>query len=454
MAWVIGSNKAYRSSSQALRWRLLLSYLAVMLTILGAFTVAMYEFSRRSLYDQLDQRLKILAQAASHSLVALKAGDRQQADSQPKKDSDILYRRLDGDGDLDIPWQSLREPDQGVEWFDAKGQLVGNAGTLLLNLPPDPSFQTLQQGQIRAVTIAAYSYDNGRQKLEGYIRTSEVTQEVEAILNRLRWGLGVGGIVVLGLTGLGGVWLTKQSLKPIEQSFQQLKQFTADASHELRSPLAAIKTSVEVMQYYPERIHPQDTKKLAAIASATRQMTRLVEDLLLLARMDAVTVTQQEFIPLPLEEILEDLMEMLQPQAQQKNVTLQSNLLSGMLVLGDVSQLTRLFTNLLENALQYTPPEGTVTLSMQRIERSVAVYVEDTGIGIAPEQLTSVFHRFWRADRARSHREGGMGLGLAIAAAIAQRHQGEISVSSQLGVGSSFRVRLPLADNASRKQSR
>jgi signal transduction histidine kinase len=420
-----------------------------MLTILGASAVGVYEFSRRSLYDQLDQRLEILAQAASHSLVTIRENYyQQQANGSVRKEvSAQVEHRLDSDGDLDIPWQSLREPDQGVEWFDAKAQLLGNAGTLLPDLPMRPGFQTLEGDRIRAVTIAAYSYDRGYRQLEGYIRASETTQEMEAILSRLRWGLGVGGIVVLGLTGLGGVWLTQQSLKPIQQSFGQLKQFTADASHELRSPLTAIKTSIEVMQEYPERIHPQDIQKLAAIASATNQMSHLVEDLLLLARMDAASVTKQEFIALPLDEILEDLLELLQPQAQEKNITLRSQLLAGMQVHGNANQLTRLFANLLENALQYTPTKGTVTLSMKQSDRFVTVFVEDTGIGVAPEHLPFVFDRFWRADIARSRREGGTGLGLAIAQRLAQSHGGEIAVSSQIGIGSCFRVRLPLANN-------
>lgn len=445
MAWAIVSNKLDDRQTQSLRWRLLLSYLTVMLAILAGSALTIYQFSRHSLYEQLDRRLAILAQAASHSLIALRDNyARRQGENQTSRvQSAKVLCRLDEDEDLDIPWQSLRTPDQGVEWFDASGQRLGNAGTLLPDLPLNPGFSSLQPGKIRLVTIPAYSYQGKQRKLEGYIRTSGSTEDVEAVLSRLRWGLEVGGIMVLGLTGLGGVWLVRQSLKPIEQSLQQLQQFTADASHELRSPLTAIKTSIEVMQEYPERIHPQDVQKLAAIASATQQMSHLVEDLLLLARIDAAA-TQPPLIPLPLAEILEDLLERLQPQAQAKQIALSSHLLTGIWVRGDGAQLSRLFANLLENALQYTPAGGTVTLKMQRGDRSIAVSVEDTGIGIAPEHLPFLFDRFWRADCARSRRQGGTGLGLAIAQKIAVSHRGEISVSSQLGLGSCFRVRLPL----------
>ncbi|HBL13705.1 MAG TPA: two-component sensor histidine kinase, partial [Cyanobacteria bacterium UBA11162] len=224
-----------------------------------------------------------------------------------------------------------------------------------------------------------------------------------------------------------------------------LKQFTADASHELRSPLTAIKASVEVMRNHPERIHPKDAKKLAAIASATAQMSHLAEDLLFLARTDATVLTSMgEQIPIPLNKVLQDLLELLEPFAQDKEINLESELLMSISVMGNEIQLTRLFANLLENAIQYTLPGGTVRVILAKQNRFAIVSVKDTGIGIEREHLPLVFDRFWRADKARSRREGGTGLGLAIAQAIAQRHGGKITVTSKVGVGSCFQVRLPM----------
>lgn len=447
MAWAIGSKNSKNAPTQALRWRLLLSYLSVMVAILSVSTAAVYEFTRRSLYDQMDQRLEILAQAASHSLLAIKAESTKHSKEPGISGAySRTIRRLDHDGDLDIPWQRLREADQGVEWFDARQQLVGNAGTLLHTVSPQPGFSTLQNGRIRAVTLTVYRSRKTSENPEGFIRTSEDTQDVEAVLSRLRWGLGVGGILLLGITGLGGIWLTRQSLRPIEQSLHQLKQFTADAAHELRSPLATLKTTVQVMQCYPERIHPQDTKKLNAIAATTDHMIHLVEDLLLLARMEAAAITKtQDWSPLALDRMLNELVIQLRPQAQAKGILMQAMLADECIVLGDSAQLNCLFRNLLDNALQYTPTSGAVALSIRRVESSVWVAVEDTGFGIAPEDLKLVFDRFWRADKARSQRKGGMGMGLAIAQAIAHCHGGNITVSSKLGEGTCFQVRLPLA---------
>jgi signal transduction histidine kinase len=432
---------------RALHWRLLISYLSVMVTILGIFTLAVYQFVAYNLNQKTDRQMLGLADAAAHSLSKLRA-DRTAISRQ-------MPRSFDDDGDLDIPWQDLRENHQSVEWYDANRQLLGKVGKPLTSIPLAANSYISQQGQIRALTIRVYEekQSGAKQELQGYIRVLESTEELAEELDRLLLGLGVAGMIALSLTSVGGLWLTRQSIKPIQLSFQQLKQlnqqlkqFTADASHELRSPLAAIKTSTQVMMTHPERIHPADVDKLDAIASATQQMTCLVEDLLFLARTDVTeTNLTQEWRAIPIDELLEDLVDFLSPQAQAKVITLKLDSLEEVFVKGDAFQLRRLFSNLLENALQYTPSSGTVTISIASQDKFVVISVEDTGIGIAPEYVPLVFHRFWRADKARTYREDGSGLGLAIAQAIAQRHGGEIVLSSQIGVGSCFGVRLPIA---------
>ncbi len=423
---------------QTLRWQLLLSYVSVMGAILGISTVAVYEFVTYRLYQKLDSQMITLADAAAHSLLDIK--------TNPKAIDSRAKRSLDDDNDLDIPWQYLHKNHQSVEWFDANGQLLGEAGNYMSNLPFAANVRTFQQKNIRSITLPIYLPISVRKKeLQGYVRVSESTEELSEELNRLIWGLGCGGLVAVILSGVGGWWLTRQSLKPIEQSFQQLKQFTADASHELRSPLTAVKTSIEVMMNHPERIHPADVKKLKAIAQASNQMTRLVEDLLLLAGIDTISKTPVvECISIPLDELLEDLVDLLQPQAEAKEIILKLNSSNEVFVKGNANQLKRLFANLLENALQYTLAGGSVKVGIIKLERFAIINIEDTGVGIESENIPLVFHRFWRADQARSQREGGMGLGLAIAQAIAQQHKGEITLSSQVSVGSCFRVRLPV----------
>ncbi|MDJ0658228.1 MAG: HAMP domain-containing sensor histidine kinase [Crocosphaera sp.] len=422
---------------RALRWRLLLSYLLVMVAIRLMSNFLIYQLFAHGLYEQLDQRLINLAQSAAHSLIDIK--------NNPKAVDNPPYRELDQDGDIDIAWQNLRQPQQSVEWFGDRQEPLAHSGNLKPAWPLEVGFQTVDGGKIRILTIVAYHDPQEQRHLEGYVRVSESTDSVEVVLARLRWKSAVGGIIALALIGVGGMWLTRQSLKPIEQSFRQLKQFTADASHELRSPLTAIKTSVTLLKSHPERFQSEDIPKLDIILSATEQMSHLVEDLLLLARMDGKQeMTRQTWQKIPLMELLEDVVEFLEPNAEGKDITLQLFCLKDALIKGDSHQLLRLFSNLVQNALQYTPKGGKVTVRLKQEEQSAIITVEDTGIGIAPENLPHIFDRLWREDTARTYRPHGSGLGLAISQAIAQHHDGEITVKSQVGIGSCFQVRLPL----------
>lgn len=423
------------SEFRILRWRLLLSSLGVMGVMLLATGVAVHQFVVYSVSQKLDRRLATLADAAAHSLPDIQA---QQIAIGMKTQPSI-----DNDGDLDIPWQDLRQTQQGLEWFDTNGQRLGRAGKYLSNAPLVPKFHIERSHLMRVLTIPVYAPD---QTLQGYVRVSESTVAIAEEINRLQWGLASGGLVALILCGVGSWWLTKQSLLPIEQNFQKLEQFTADASHELRSPLTVIKTSVEVMESHPERVHPADVKKLQAIASATAQMTQLVEDLLWLARNDGYRPSRlTAVISLPLSELLEEIIDSFLPQAQAKQITIKTDLTARSYVQGDPHQLKRLFTNLFANALQYTSENGTVIVSATNSDKWVVVGVEDNGIGIAQEHLAFVFDRFWRADPARGKGKGGVGLGLAIALSIAQAHHGNITVTSQLGEGSCFQVSLPIS---------
>jgi len=436
MAWVIASHRTHNTMFQGLRWRLLLSYLAVMEAILGLFAAWFYVFFSQSLNRQLDKKLQTLAQAAAPSLTYIKTHGGQR------------LQQVD-----EVPWRDIFNRDQqSLEWFNVDRKLLARKGPISVAFPPETGPLTVQQSYktatIRTFTISVYKDSRNRNQpsLEGYIRASQSTEEVETAQNKLCWGLGMGGIVALGVVGIGGIWLTRKALEPIEQSVRQLKQFTADASHELRSPLTAIKTSVDVILNHPERIHPKNAKKLAAIANATTQMTYLAEELLFLARTEdaAILTTPNEWVPLHLNKVLQNLVDLYEPSALAKSITLQSHWLANVSVVGDAAQMTRLFSNLLENALQYTPSGGTIFLALAKHNRSAIVSVKDTGVGIAPEQQPFVFERFWRADKARASREGGTGLGLAIAMAIAQRHGGDITLTSQVGLGSCFQVRLPI----------
>ncbi|MGB5632495.1 MAG: HAMP domain-containing sensor histidine kinase [Waterburya sp.] len=426
---------------QSLRSRLLLYYLIVMAAILGIFGSGVYVVFRRNLYKQLDKKLVTLAQSATPSFAAVR-----------DRGSKYLNQVEE------VPWRDIFNRDQqSLEWFDEKGQLLGRKGLIKLSVAPKVGTTFIQNPDTEEVfrthTLSMFIRKNGEAgppTLVGFIRATQSSEEIEAAEEELFWIFVIGGMLTLILIGLGGFWLTKKAIEPIEASFLQLKQFTADASHELRSPLTAIKASVDIMRTHPERVHPKDVKKLEAIAGATVQMNEMLGDLLFLARADAdsdLPVNERKLTPLLLNQILQNCFVLLEPLANDKKIVFQSKFRDEIKVLGDMPQLARLFSNLLENALQYTPDEGRVSLDLYRQNRFAVISVRDTGIGIAPDQVSKVFDRFWRADKARTRREGGTGLGLAISAAIVKRHGGKISVTSELNIGTCFLVRIPIVDN-------
>jgi signal transduction histidine kinase len=442
----IASDRQY----SGLRWRLLLSYLAVMLATFGIAGMAIYGLFVRSLYRQLDERLGVLADAAAHSLTDIQQRSLTALGTSldPARMAALIdslpTRQIDPDGDLDISWQKMRSPAQGIEWFDSHHQLLTYSGRVFSSIPLQPDMHFVQTGQLHSLTLTVYKKLNGQNNIQGYVRVNESVRVLEVELSQLQWVLGIGGIVVLGLTGMGSVWLTQQSLQPIRHNLQQLQQFTVDASHELRSPLTAVKISVDLLQSESADMIPADRHRIEVISKGIEQIRYLVEDLLLLTRMD-VHLTAHEWQLIAVDEVLEDLLALLEFQAQDRQITLESKLLSAVNVNGNNAQLPRLFRNLLDNALKYTPAGGTVTVTMQRTHDAVTVRIIDTGMGIAGAHLPLVFDRFWRADINRADESGGLGLGLAIAQSIARSHRGEITVDSQLHLGSCFQVKLPLA---------
>ncbi|MGD1920450.1 MAG: sensor histidine kinase, partial [Pleurocapsa sp.] len=178
-----------------------------------------------------------------------------------------------------------------------------------------------------------------------------------------------------------------------------------------------------------------------AISSASNQMTKLTENLFLLARADQGLNLQLE--PVNLNVLLTDLMQLYKPQAEAKQLTWQLKLEPELFLSGDRLLLTQLFTNLIQNALQYTATGDSINVKGQKINSQIHIEIADTGIGIASEHLDKIFERFWRADKSRSYQSSRSGLGLAIVKEIIRLHHGKVSVDSQLGKGSNFTLIFP-----------
>ena len=230
----------------------------------------------------------------------------------------------------------------------------------------------------------------------------------------------------------------------LEQSFSGLRRFTADASHELKTPLAVLRADVE--RAMSESAN--QTERLVALEEALHEITRmsdLVESLLTLARADEGRFDLHRE-PVELQPLVQEVYETALILGEAAGVTVNLPFTADVTVMGDRPRLRQLFLNLVSNAIKYTPPGGKVELGLGLHPDNVTFAVRDTGIGIAAADVDHIFERFWRADRVRSRvsERGGFGLGLAISQWIAQAHGGTLTASSRLGRGTLLTVTLPL----------
>jgi heavy metal sensor kinase len=238
-----------------------------------------------------------------------------------------------------------------------------------------------------------------------------------------------------------------QTLARLERLFRSQQRFLADVSHELRTPLTTIRGNVDLMR----RMGEADSESLDVIQDEVERMTRLVGDLLLLARADTGGLPIRRE-PVELDDVFLDVYRQVSLLETGVNLVMQE--VDQACVIGDVDRLKQLFLNLVDNALKYTPEGGTVTMSLSKNDGMAELMVADTGIGIPPADLPFIFDRFYRVDKARTRSHGGSGLGLSIARWIAQAHNGDIHVKSETGAGSTFTVMLPIAPDGYPKQKR
>ena len=232
-----------------------------------------------------------------------------------------------------------------------------------------------------------------------------------------------------------------QLLERIESAMNRERQFSADASHELRSPLTALKGELSVT-LARTRTAEEYRQVLEGLEVIVDEMSLLVEDLLALSRASAGILHKEEF---DLHALLEQLIERMSALAQTRQLTLAMKISNEpLLLLADRMKVQRVITNLIDNAIRYTPHGGSINVQAYHDGAQVCINVSDTGIGIAAEHTPHIFERFYRADNARTRDgAGGSGLGLAIADTIVRAHDGRITLHSTLGRGSTFSVWLP-----------
>ena len=394
-------------------------------------------------------------------------------------------------------------PNLFAQAFSPRGDEVGrsdNLGDVVIQLPQDALSldidkellveRHLYENNVRSLItpMVAVRFNENNiiidRQLVGFLQISSVTNDVENTLNTLLYILLGGGAAAVILTAGIVAWLSRAALAPIDQVtrtaegivraedlgrriplpqsqdelhrltvtingllarlemlFTAQRRFIADVSHELRTPLAAMQGNLEVLSrgaaYNPELLQ----ESLTDMRRETTRLTRMVNDLLLLAQSDAGVQLRQE--PVELDTLMLEVHRELRPLS--RGVTLQIGAEDQVIVTGDRDRLKQALLNLGANALHHTPTGGAVILGLEQRDGYACLSVADTGAGIAADDLPHIFDRFYRADRARSHNVGGAGLGLAIVKRIVEAHTGYVTVASEIGRGSTFAIWLPLA---------
>ena len=442
---------------QTTRRRLAIWYTAVTAVLLLVFATGFYFYVRNTLIDRIDDTLNHVVEVVERTLV-IEPLTSPTTGAKTKSQVNIQASFRDST-------DAVEDDHIDLEWFSPTGELLWSTLSEPLNIPIHANrtgetvwvINNKLQSENYSLRQVTQQVEIGRQVL-GYLRVSHPWFEVTKPIHQLIIDLILGASLTLICVAAIGWLLSGLAMKPVRESYGRLKQFTADASHELRNPIATIQTNVQVALAEPD-IEPQQHQQLQVIERLTRRLGRLVDDLLFLARQDS-GIVQQQWVDVPLDALLIEVIEEQLAIATTQNLSLsleivdRPNTEDNFTVLGDWDQLARLFTNLVSNCVQYTPSGGKIVVELQLAAKSkrtspmlnpaLQVKITDTGIGISPEALPHIFDRFYRADPARTHRSAaGSGLGLAIAKAIVENHGGQIHIDSQLDRGTAITVTLP-----------
>lgn len=442
------------------RWRLASWYALVMGFILSLSALGLYKAIAHAHLVALDRELESVA-GTLHDSIELKL-------KQPGRLELVLEQLLPNLCDRAtncIKEQTssqrhvLSAINQGhyyIRLFDNSGRLIATAGAHPEGLPEvlnKELWQNLQDGKgnvYHQISLSLHTQDN---RDWGYFQVGRSLEEFDDYLNTVKLILKLGLPTTMFLVACASWWLAGLAMQPIYQSYRQIQQFTADAAHELRTPLAATQATVESTLSMPNLDEQEARDILHTIERQNRRLIQLVADLLFLARLERQPVPVRR--KCCLNDVVSDLVEEFDELAFGAGVALKAVLGANqpLLVIGDEDQLYRLVSNLIINAIQYTPKGGLVRVVLNHSDHQALITIQDTGIGIAAEEQTLIFDRFYRVNSDRSRNTGGSGLGLAIAQAIVQAHHGSLQVQSELGKGSIFTIKLPLNDTNQRKST-
>ncbi len=449
---------------KSFRLRLTLWYLGCFAVLFSLLTAGLYGVLSRALIARLDEGL--VSQAAT---------------------AVSLFQDEMEENKGDVP-QSAHDVVANMRLRASKVALVEGGSSLAVSAPFDSVAIARHAGDVQESSFSFANMRVAAHRLEenGHVLiaiAAEPLDGVEADLAAIRRAVFLALPLILALAGAGGYWFAARNLAPLDSmaaqasrissnnldaridigdaaqeltaleasfnellgridlSFEGMRRFVADASHEIRTPVAVIRGEADVA-LAKDRGVGEYRESLSIILDESRRLSVLVDSLLNLAHADAGRVKLQNR-PFYWNDLLAECCRSMQSLAAARSIDLSCRVASDIPFDGDEELLRRMTLNLLDNAIRYTPAGGRVTAELEAVNDGVLVRISDTGIGIPPEAAPHVFERFFRADKARTRENGGFGLGLAIVKWIAESHRGAVELVSQPGAGSVFTVTLP-----------
>ncbi len=455
----------------SIRWRLALWFSGVLAGVLVVFSIGVYLLMQRVLQNRTSESLLIQARVIEDQI--MRSSDRwpirDRLERQYARHPIFDIQVTDAGGRVWMRGERIRERPlpppsrpavKGRDVFDnfqvagaGRFRMVSRLTTdskapLLLQVATSLKENEREQGELLAILLLLGPLALGCTLGSGYVLARQALAPVEKMAaaadeitaTRLDRRLEVPnhddelGRLARTLNGM---------ISRLERSFEEVRRFTADAAHELRTPLAILRNEAEVALRIP-RDSEQYRDCLENMLEEIDHLSRLSDVLLFLFREDAGLGAQNGAV-LDLEAIVREVADDIRVVASEQKQELIVDAALPCYVLGNAEQIRRLLLNLLDNALKFTPAGGRIGIRLEKPKGEVKVVVSDRGIGIAAEHLPRIFDRFYRVDSARSRRTGGDGLGLAICKSIAEAHQGTIEVTSQPGTGTQVTLTLPEA---------
>ncbi|MED0950830.1 HAMP domain-containing sensor histidine kinase [Bacillus mobilis] len=407
------------SMFQKTRIRLTILNSLVFIILIGVLGSIIYSYTYKRIYNEMDQSIKMMAQF----------GKKLDAKILPRKRMENI--KIGDPRVTKITWNGKVVEIEGDN-HKFRSSFEGNLDQFFPKKLGD-----LQDLEVQGRYFRTFAFKEDGKIVQIVRDTTAEEEMLNTLFLILVIGCSVGSLFAIGI----GFFLAGRALVPIQNSWEKQQQFVSDASHELRTPLAVIQSKTDILFQSPSATIEEKAMDISTISKECRRLSKLVANLLLLARSDSNQIEMDKKI-FEMDTLLEEIVGPYKEIASYQGKEMILKVEHGISFMGDRERIHQMMVILLDNAMKYTNEGGHIQIDCTQTNSSIRIRVKDDGIGVKDEDIPKLFNRFYQGDKARSASEGA-GLGLSIANWIVEKHFGKISVESQWGEGTCFEVILP-----------